>query len=326
MNKKKRWIAFDGGGTKTHCVIGDENGRILAAAAGESTNIHSNPHGHVKNVLLGLIDEVLMAAFSHEDELESIHVYLAGCGREKDKETIKSFFHGASYKHKLTIENDALAALAAGTWGEPGIILIAGTGSIAYGVNPLTGDHVRVGGWGYLLGDEGSGYWIGQQGTQAVMKSYDGREAATLLTNLIKDHFHVKEAPELISSIYGNASERLKIASVAPLVMQAAESNDPAAKRIIREAIEQLCILVRAAKKRLMPADSLPIIIHGGLFSNTSFREGFITYMKSNAGEALIFPEFPPVIGAYLMALKESGILIDEVRKKNIKMSWDRLK
>ncbi|UYG95330.1 hypothetical protein [Cytobacillus firmus] len=73
--------------------------------------------------------------------------------REKEKETIKSFFKDTSNKHKPTIEIDVLVALAAGTWGEPGIILIAGTGSIASGVNPLTRDHVRVGGWGYLIGD-----------------------------------------------------------------------------------------------------------------------------------------------------------------------------
>lgn len=158
------------------------------------------------------------------------------------------------------------------------------------------------------------------------MKSYDGREAATLLTDLIKDHFHVQEPPELISTIYGNSSERLKFAGAAPLVLQAAERNDPAAKQIIKEAMEHLSSLVHAAKKRLVPAESLPTVIHGGLFSNTSFREEFTSHMQSIAGEALIFPAFPPVIGAYLMALMGSGVLIDEGMKRNIEMSSGRLK
>ncbi|RKQ32524.1 N-acetylglucosamine kinase [Oceanobacillus halophilus] len=326
MINGKRWIGMDGGGTKTQCVIGDEKGQILAMSIGESTNIQSNSHTHVKAVLFRLIDEVIRESDSNESHIETLYLCLSGSGRAKDRETIEDFFKGTIYENILSIENDAIAALAAGTWGEPGIVIIAGTGSIAYGINPSKMDAIRVGGWGYLFGDEGSGYWIGKRAIQSVLKAYDGRGDVTELSHIIKDYFRIKEVPELISVIHGDPNPRLKIASAAPLVLNAAERSDPVAKNIIHEAMENLINLVDSTKQRMQSRDKWPIVIHGGLFSNSFFREQFMSKLKSSMGDVtLIQPNLPPVIGAYIMALRSKDILIDDEVQSNVTWSWNLL-
>ncbi|SFL37011.1 BadF/BadG/BcrA/BcrD ATPase family protein [Paenibacillus sp. 1_12] len=154
-SKEIRFIGIDGGGTKTACMIGDGLGNVLAVCYGASSSIKSNSREAVQEVLLSLIQQVLELSDSSVTQLKGVFLGLAGSDRPEDKVQILSLFEGKlPASVVITVHNDAITALSAGTWGEAGIVLISGTGSIAYGFVPEASVHVRVGGWGYLLGDE----------------------------------------------------------------------------------------------------------------------------------------------------------------------------
>lgn len=137
LNSEVRFIGIDGGGTKTACMIGDGLGNVLAVCYGASSSIKSNSREAVQDVLLSLIQQVLNLSNSNVTQLSGIFLGLAGADRPEDKAQIHSFFEGKfPASVVITVHNDAITALSAGTWGEAGIVLISGTGSIAYGFVP----------------------------------------------------------------------------------------------------------------------------------------------------------------------------------------------
>ncbi|MDI7741911.1 BadF/BadG/BcrA/BcrD ATPase family protein [Lysinibacillus fusiformis] len=326
MTGHKKWIGIDGGGTKTSCVIGDEKGNLLAFAIGTSSNIHSIPAKEVLNTLEKVINQVLKESRSSIGEVEAIYLCLAGADRERDKSIIKSLFENTVYEHKIIIKNDADAALAAGTWGESGLLLIAGTGSIAYGVTSDFSKNIRVGGWGYLFGDEGSGFFIGKKAVQSVLKSYDTREPKTLLTDLILEHFHFTDATQLLS-LYGTEHFVAKIAELSKYVFQAAKKQDAAAKEIMEVAIEELVFMAETVYKKIDNNINPLLVLHGGLFSNNDFKNSFKLKLRTVLNEDLkiISPDIPAVVGAYLLALKTSGCLIDNEIKKKVLVTWEEI-
>ncbi|KIY23858.1 MULTISPECIES: BadF/BadG/BcrA/BcrD ATPase family protein [Mesobacillus] len=319
----KRWIAVDGGGTKTICVIGDEQGHILSKAIGVASNIHTISHQKVYKTLTDIMERVIVDSGSILEQIESIYLCLAGADRDNDKWIIKNLFKNTVYEQKIKIKNDAQAALASGTWGESGLILIAGTGSIVYGISTTTGKSTRVGGWGFLLGDEGSGFYIGQRALKAVMKSYDDRGPKTELTTLILNHFQLQHVPELVR-IYSGENIVPNIAKLSKIVFSAAKNEDPVALEILENAVNELIKMVEAASQKQFESKEDVLVLHGGLFSDSLFKNLFLGKLKSiHQNFKIVQPEIPAVIGAYLLGIRESGIIIDEKIKKNIRLSWD---
>jgi N-acetylglucosamine kinase-like BadF-type ATPase len=129
---------------------------------------------------------------------------MAGVDREADASIMRALMRRIGYKARIVIANDALIALVAGVGSAPGVVLIAGTGSIAYGRNARN-EAARAGGWGYVLGDEGSGYWIGRQALRAVVRASDGRGPQTSLTPLVLEHYGAAQASGLVHAIYDRA-------------------------------------------------------------------------------------------------------------------------
>ncbi|MGG0720187.1 BadF/BadG/BcrA/BcrD ATPase family protein [Robertmurraya massiliosenegalensis] len=321
----ERWIAIDGGGTKTICVIGDAQGNILAKAIGTTSNIHTIPHQKVFITLTDLINKVLEDSLSTLKQIESIHLCLAGADRDIDKQMIKKLFKNTFYEQKINIKNDAQAALASGTWGGSGLLLIAGTGSIVYGISSVSGKSTRVGGWGFLLGDEGSGFYIGKSALKAVLKSYDNRGPDTELTSLILNHFQFQQAPELIR-IYSDENIVPKIATLSKYVFDAAKNKDTVALEILEDAVNELMKLVEAANQKPFENNQNVLVLHGGLFSDIFFKNLFIKKLKLVCRNLkIVQPEIPAVVGAYLLGIKESGITINEKFKKNVRLSWDEI-
>ncbi|MDZ5710997.1 BadF/BadG/BcrA/BcrD ATPase family protein [Jeotgalibacillus haloalkalitolerans] len=319
-NGAKRWIGIDGGGTKTSCVIGDCKGNILGTSLTGSSNIHSNSHHQVKERLLQLITDVMQKTDVSIDQIAVIQLCLSGCDRESDKKQIRGFFQGTNFEKKINIANDAIAALYAGTAGAPGIVLIAGTGSIAYGLSKDQSNPVRVGGWGYLLGDEGSGYHIGQMALTSVLKSFDGRGPHTLLTTMLADHFEIRNIQEIIPIIYGDQYTRTLIGSLAEIVMKAEASGDGVAAGILKQAVIEKCLIVKAAISQMKEKD-ITIVLHGGLFTNDRYKKKFCTQLKSelNTEVNMIESHLPPVAGAYILALQQSDIQINQKVKDQLK-------
>lgn len=328
-----RVIGIDGGGTKTVCVLGDGEGHLIAGSRGESSSLTSRPWEEVTRVLLSLIRDVLAQSGTEPSELSGVFLGLAGSDRPEDREQIKSWLEQELPESvSITVHNDAVTALIAGTWGEKGIALISGTGSIAYGFDPATGQFVRVGGWGYLLGDEGSGYDLGRKALAAVMKAYDGRGRPTALTKLVLDHLSLHDPAQLIRSVYGQTNVRTAIAEGSKLVMQAASEGDAVAVELVEDAIRELEALVRRAAEAMgipllvEPAEggetgerAVPLVLSGGLFSDPVFERTFreTPLLRSGAFDIRLLMH-PPVVGAYMLALRQQGCELTEGIKEQI--------
>lgn len=322
------FIGIDGGGTKTTCVIGDHRGEILAWAAGESSNVQSKPRVDVVQVLTGLVWQVLQHSGRDIGQVQTMYLALAGSDRATDRQHLYSELRTTLGMHMdLVIDNDARAALAAGTWGGSGIVLIAGTGSVAYAYPPSLAEPVRVGGWGYLLGDEGSGFDIGRKGLAAVLQDYDGRGPRTEMTDLLCGELQLSEPREIITAIYGKQDVRRHIAALAKIVFKGAERADPVAVQILREAREQLLTLAEAACEGLSIETWSPaFVVSGGLFANASFQKTFDEAVRRRLhGIVPVYPSLPSVIGAFILALRHCGETISADTQSLITDSWTHL-
>lgn len=327
MNQK-RWIGIDGGGTKTTCVIGDQHGQLLGSSVGTSSNIQSKPVAEVKEVLLGLIHEALSKSDTTLEQLETVYLGLAGGDRPEDKRRVLEMLQSIVRQNvRVIVENDAMAALASGTWGQQGLVLIAGTGSIAYAYPSFTKDLIRAGGWGYLLGDEGSGYDIGRGGLTAVLRQFDGRGPKTLMTGMLIDKMGISNPAEIVTAVYGRSDTRSRIADLSKVVFQAAKQKDAIALELIDKAIEQLIELVETVQERItQQTDLFPLVISGGLFQDEFFKERFDREVHRRLNQLTpIYPSIPPVVGAYILALKHSEGTITEKIKSRIENSWAKM-
>ncbi|PYR25690.1 MAG: hypothetical protein DMF92_20095 [Acidobacteria bacterium] len=168
-------LGIDAGGTKTVCFLADEQGTIVSEGRGSGANLQSSGELAVEKVL----HEVMETAIGDRAITPSaICLGIAGVDRENDERIVRAIMRRIGYKARILVVNDALIALVAGAQDSPGIVVIAGTGSIVYGRN-TNFDAARAGGWGHIIGDEGSGYWIGREALAAIMRAADGRGPAT---------------------------------------------------------------------------------------------------------------------------------------------------
>ncbi len=186
----------------------------------------------------------------------------------------------------------------------PALALICGTGSIVYG-RTVTGELIRAGGWGYLFGDEGSGYAIGRAALRAVMQAYDNRGPETLLSELVLKRYGLNTPPELVPTVYGAESPRSELASLSDLVEQAAGRGDSVAMAILEEASHELAGAIAAVYPKL-GASAIPLVITGGTMLNgTALRKAFRRACKT---QGLAFPIIryieEPAQGALQLAQK----------------------
>jgi N-acetylmuramic acid 6-phosphate etherase len=184
------------------------------------------------------------------------------------------------------ISNDAGLLLAAGTPTGWGVALVSGTGSIAFGRSP-DGRTDRAGGWGYILGDEGSAYGIVTAALRASARAADLRGAKTALLERFLDKLQLAKASDLIPAIYGGSWDRARLATLAPLVMEAA-AVDPIARQIIDDAAHELALAVATVAKKLnLDAARLPLAVTGGvIIANASFRQQIVADLAKLGCEA----------------------------------------
>src|SRR5262245_14757008 len=212
-------LGIDVGGTKTVCLLANEDGTILAKARETGANLQ----GVGELVLEKVLHAVMEAALAGQGVVPSaICLGIAGVDRQADQEVVRGIMDRIGYKATVLIVNDALIALQAGVGEEPGIVIVSGTGAIAYGRN-RRGEASRASGWGYVLGDEGSGYWIGRLALRAVVRHADGRGRATSLTPRLLTHFGAARAADLIHKVYHEELTPGAIGTLARYVQQARE-------------------------------------------------------------------------------------------------------
>jgi N-acetylglucosamine kinase-like BadF-type ATPase len=299
-------MGIDAGGTKTVCLLADEKGSILAEARGPGANLQAAGELGVENVLHQVMEEALTAG----DHLPSvIAIGMAGVDRENDLAVVRRIMRRIGFKARTIIVNDALIALLAGAGHEPGIVVLAGTGSIAYG-RTLDGRATRAGGWGYVLGDEGSGYWIGRRALRAVVREADGRSPVTALTPRLLRHFGVTRAQGLVEIVYDRNLRPSEIAALAPHVQEAARESDVVAQGILADAADELVAAGASVMRRLDMADaSFTFVLGGGIFKAVPWlwaeMPGRLTQLAPKA--TVVHLTVEPAMGSVRLALDELG-------------------
>jgi N-acetylmuramic acid 6-phosphate etherase len=302
----------DGGGTKTECWVADLQGQVLGRGTARGANLLATERAAVQAALQECLSEALQAAGRTVEDLRAVCLAIAGFwpGRVPDftPELFRSLFPEPIH---IRLEPDVAAALQSAVGDGPGIALIAGTGSIAFG-RDAAGSTVRAGGWGHLLGDEGSAYWIGLRAAQAALRSADGREAETMLATTIPAAFGVARPEELVA--IAHQTDRLGkagMAALAPLVSQAAEAGDGVAAAILAAAANELALLATTAAARLgMCQERFPVVAAGGVFHA---GERILAPLREQIGAvcphaSLSVAPVRPAWGAVLFALKEAGV------------------
>src|SRR5204863_2448580 len=215
-------LGIDAGGTKTVCLLADERGEVVAESRGPGANLQAAGEETVERVL----QQVVGAALDGRPVVPAaICLGIAGVDRQHEADTIAAIMRRIGHRSRVLVVNDALIALAAGAGDDPGIVIISGTGSIVYGRNDRV-EAARAGGWGHMIGDEGSGYWIGREALAAVMRAADGRGPETRLTAEMLSHFNVDEEPRLPRIVYDRALPRVGVAALGPIVQRVAEQGD----------------------------------------------------------------------------------------------------
>lgn len=298
-------LGIDAGGTKTVCLLADEQGAIVSEGRGAGANLHTAGELAVEKVL----HEAMEAAIGDRAITPAaICLGIAGVDREDEARTVRAIMRRIGYKSRVLVVNDALIGLVAGARDEPGIAINAGTGSIVYGRN-ANFEAARAGGWGHMIGDEGSGYWIGRESLAAVMRAADGRGPETRLTGEILAHFNVDDESRLPRIVYDRELPRVSVAALGPIVQRVAEQGDAVAVRILERAAEELVLAARSVATRLeMRGDAFTFYLAGGVFRVVPWlAEELARRLVEVAprAQAQILPE-EPAVGAVWLALAEA--------------------
>lgn len=316
-------IGVDGGGTKTELVLVDTSGNLITKEIVGSTNYQAVGGENVKQELITGFERLSKKSNVNLNKIEHIFLGLAGAGRQSDRIEIANLFQDTEYKDKITVDSDAIVALAGAFATEPGIIIIAGTGAICFGSNS-EGRIVRSGGWGYLLGDEGSGYFIGRSAIIAALKDFDGRGEKTRLKSRIIDHFDLNSIEEIIPLIYQDKIDRIKIADLAPLVFEVAHQGDMVAEAIVKQTGQELGILAKAVAEKLgFSGEEVKVALIGSIFKQRDFLVNHISkeLYEISWNVTISDPLFQPSIGAALLALKKLNNEINESLLFNLRNS-----
>ncbi|WP_029689157.1 BadF/BadG/BcrA/BcrD ATPase family protein [Thermoanaerobacter sp. A7A] len=304
-------LAVDGGGTKSLAVVYQVEKGVLGMGLGGGSNIQITG---IDDAMYSIEDALKKAGATKIKKFSCAAFAIAGVDTEKDEFVVTQMVRGVLKKldlevEKIIIKNDAVMTLLGTLQDEPGILVLAGTGSIVV-ASDGKGNLGRAGGWGHRLKDEGSACYLGKEALVAAFHSYDGRKNAEILLKSILKLLSLKDISELKEWIYNSSTTASDIATLAPLVLELAAKGDETCSDIVNRAIEELMLSVNTVyRKILAPIKKFTLVLQGGLFQHSLFyRQSFIKQFKSIYTDAEIKePRYQPVVGAMYLALKSSG-------------------
>jgi len=301
------FLGVDGGQSSTIAVIGDETGRVAGWGAGGPCNHVTGPEGREKFVH-ALTESVGAACARAGVSLAAVEFRAACFGLSGGAEDKRALIAELVRTRDVVLEIDAVVALAGATGGEPGIITIAGTGSIAFGRN-AAGKTARAGGWGYVFGDEGGGFDLARQGLRAALRYEEGWGPKTMLHALYLEAAGAKSANEVLHKFYSTDFSRPRIASFGRFVGKAALEADAVANGILLKAAAQLAALASAVRRQLFEPGAAVRVAHmGGAFQSALLREQFRLLVEQEQGNICGPPLYAPAAGALLEAYRAAGL------------------
>lgn len=253
----------DGGGTRTRALLADLAGEPLGAGEGPP-GIVDPARPSAASLAVGEAVRRAAEAAGVELPVRALWAGLAGAGREVERAAAENAVRALGLAGTVRVGTDGEAAFRDAFGDGAGILLVSGTGSMALGRDGGERE-VRVGGWGALLGDEGSAYRIGLRGLRAVLRAHDGRGPVTVLRDRVLEEMGVAGEPDLVRAAAD--APKARIAGLAGRVIEAAREGDPAAAEIVNRSVAELAEHVRAASARLGADPPLPVALAGGLLA-----------------------------------------------------------
>ncbi|MBV9216529.1 MAG: hypothetical protein JO053_10155 [Acidobacteria bacterium] len=303
------YLGVDGGGTKSNIALMSASKKVLAEGSGGPGNpLRVGVETAVGNILEAVDKACDEAALSRGDIFAAV-LGLAGARRLDMRERVRESFVGRYRIRRTEITTDAEIALFGTTLGKPGVVVIAGTGSVCLGVN-AAGERAMAGGWGPIAGDEGGGRGIAERALHAIAKASDGRGPKTLLSERAAEYFRASSVDNLIGAIYAPRMDNSRIAGFARCVTESANDGDEVACEIITDAGNELGTAAAAVIDRLgLNGSKFPVGCVGSVFNAGKLVTGPMKKLiRSVAPYAhLEPPKMPPAHAAALMAINKFG-------------------
>lgn len=306
------FLGVDGGGTKTQTAICDETGQILGVGQAGASGIDSAGAETATANIGAAIAAARAQAQLPATPFAGIFFGMAGVVSEADRAIIRTIARTLQLGEAIGIDHDIRISLAGGLSGRLGIALIAGTGSSCFGLNER-GERWQAGGWGHLISDEGSSYWFGANAIRLAMGAYDGRWQSSLLEP-VRRRLGLAEMTDIHYRLYTQGLAKAEIAAFAPLIFEAAAAGDPLAQQLIEQGTRDLAHMVRAVAHHLGWAmTGCEVTLTGGLWRAgepvlTPFRRALADLLPA---ARITMPELPPIYGACVLALQQSGVTVD---------------
>jgi glucosamine kinase len=297
------FLGIDAGGSKTTCVVGDENAVLASATAGGS-NLTRVPEAEARTALHDSIRRACAEAHVAPGQVERVCVGMAGGARPRVSEQARRLV-AEIITGQIEVVGDMVIALHAAFEDDVGVVVIAGTGSIAYG-RTKAGRTARAGGWGFAISDEGSGQWIGRTAVSAVLRAYDVGESSPLLPSISRA-WGVESMEDLVRA--ANATPPPDFFALFRQVLAAADAGDALARTVLAQAGTELAGLARIVIARVFPdAGSVPVAMVGGVFRNSQLvRQVFYNRLRSEYPKAVVGAAVvDPVKGALELARKST--------------------
>lgn len=300
------FLGVDAGQSSTRAVIGDQAGKVIATGEGGPID-HVGAPGGRQLVFDALRASIGSACRQIGRELETTSfegAFLGFTGAEAGKRAIVESVITAG---RIGLSDDSVIALTGALDGEPGIITIAGTGSISFGRNHAA-QTARAGGWGYVFGDEGSALDLVRQAMRAALRFEEGWGPPTILHELLRETAGLDDIRLVQRSLYSSDVPRKRIASLAPLVDKAAEGGDAVAADILEQAAAALVTITHVVRMRLFADEDLVTVARvGGAFRSARLLAAFVRQTSSRGRYRVIAPVHEPPVGALIEAYRLAG-------------------
>ena len=302
-------VGVDGGGTRTRVLLADAHGTELARIEGPATALSASTESVAADIIKALIGEALQKAERTETRPAVCVVGVAGAGQERAAQALWSALASRRVADDVSVQADATVALDDAFGDAAGVLLIAGTGSVAYSRAP-DGRLERCGGWGPFVGDEGSAAWLGRRALSVVTASHDGREPETALTGAMLTALELEAIEDLIP--WALDATPAKLATLVPVVAQVASTGDLRANALISLCVEELVLHVRTLARRCFVDEraSVPVALAGGMMAKGSLvRKRLEQRLKSAVpGAAVRAEEVDAARGAVRRARRLLGV------------------
>lgn len=305
-------VGVDGGGSSTRVYVADERAQVLFKATGEPSAVKPGAEADSAEVIGALVRNAVIDAEMGHLMPRALVVGVAGVGREAQKIALQEELERLELADAVVVISDAEAAMEDAFGEGPGILLIAGTGSIAWGRSPA-GTMQRCGGWGPVIGDEGSGAWLGRKALQVIASAHDGREPETALTGAVLTALELDDVAAIIA--WASSATPADFATLAPAVLSAAEVGDLRANTVVTMAVEELALHIRALARALFVDEraAIPVALHGGLLGRgRPMRKRLEHRLKTLVpGSVVRHHAVDATRGAIQMALRTIGLAVE---------------